>query len=406
MSIISEEVSLVNEGKELKKYLAEKEISVDDAVKTIGRLSKNKLYSLLNQEQIPYEYAQLFHYVLGVPMHIFRKENRADLFSPYANNTRVFFVCHPKKDNEYLRNMMSYHEDITQKALDFLEHKTVQNLFIVGYYPLKSYGEKFGDSIALEIFRDCQRRYFEAIQSRILNKKIKYSRCEQLVLPKEKKIVGRTKLAKYCIESISDETFEHIHWCMQNLKENFEFYVVSQGYRPYTFWIADDKSMITEYHRYNRHGAMVPDIHLAFSGSDVNQKKDKNPYSGIHSYIECHQSHIGHIKKHKERFLIRRQDFLSAIMELENGLQIEEQEATNKEELWLENMKSIIEFAESRNITVEERNKLGLDKSKLEVAKRLWDVKSKKDDNQEYYQKRQVVISERIEKIKKVLFLI
>lgn len=306
------------EGEFLKNWAENvKKIQVSEIAEAFGKTSKTPIYELFKKDVLPIPYVKMFHYILELPLEKLYEGDEGKIqqvLNSRSRNNYVKFKCSsPRKDNAYKQTLLDYYDRNKDTTVEYFE-KANDKIFVVGYYP--AWEKKYGSSIAYSAFEEKQTQYFEGIQKVLKSKgkEFKYSRCEQIKKPIEGVgILSKKDLAGYAIKYMSKASLQHVCWCLENLDEMFDLYVVNEPYRYYTFCLIDEDFILAEYARFNKNGSFIPDTHLI-----CRNKYDLDDTAEVSNFIALHKQHIEHLEAKHERYIITKLDMIHALDDLEN----------------------------------------------------------------------------------------
>jgi|GEM_PF-2699596 len=323
-------------GQLLKQLLKERNIDIPEFFEILKDeiSSLSTVYKLLDSEIISKARLCLICTLFGVSPTYFGKP--ADYFEPIANplasqqDKRLVIYNYIKESKgNYNAFVDEYFEAFTKNALQAKE-----NLYILDYLASK-YGLKLRDNIAY--FHVENKKYFETLQQYIQmqadednNIKFDYRRICQLPLhafsaPGE---VSFERKVEFVVESLFEETFEHICWCYMNLGDQFKFYVVQNPIRLYSYYIFDKEAIISEYLRFDMYGAPIPDI--LFIDRLNEPMRDKTADKLIDNYLEEFDKMQQETVLSKQKFIPKRSFFFCTASRL---ARIQEKIVDKKQEL-------------------------------------------------------------------------
>ncbi len=108
-----------------------------------------------------------------------------------------------------------------------------------------------------DYFHARDQEYFLNQEKRLEETRFTYKRIAQI--PLESDIHTFEAATEFVLEEMFPDTFGHICRCIKKHPDLFEFYILMKPYRLNTFYMVDDKVVLTEYLRFDRSGTPIPD---------------------------------------------------------------------------------------------------------------------------------------------------
>lgn len=158
---------------------------------------------------------------------------------------------------------------------------------------------------------------------------------------------------KFIVEALFKETFEHLWYAFHVFERHFKLYVIQNPVRLFSYYIADESYILSEYLRFDKYGTPIPDILFADSVNEPGGEAIAKPL------IEAHVTDIRHLMQEKQllqdqasaaRKRISMEVFKYCTIARRNELQLE---LRQKEEDLKEKQQNIDELIVQRAIAIE-----------------------------------------------------
>jgi hypothetical protein len=261
--------SKVHHGKLLRQLLELHQLDVPSFFELLKDeiSSISTVYKLLESEEISKARLCLFCAMFNVGPAYFHKPD--DYFDPVAapankassSDRLVLYNYIGERKSNYVEFVDAYFQAFANHILT-----AQRSIYILDYLASKS-GVRLEDPIGY--FHQANSAYFQKLQAHLSSgsPRIDYRRVCQLPIGITIDYDGITdeetlfqRKIEVVIESLFEETFEHFCYCYKYCNGHFKLYVVQHPVRLYSYYIADENCILSEYLRFDIKGLPVPDI--------------------------------------------------------------------------------------------------------------------------------------------------
>ncbi len=250
-------------GTQLLAILKENEFSKEAFYTAMG-ISRATFYNLLDKKKEDYKKADIA--LICNLLNIFPEE--LGFSSDFLSSD---FYLKKEKDlklityNFQLDGNPNYQPFLSQYFREFSEciNSAKQSYFVLDYCA-KNIGIALKANYSSQFFHEKNEKFFITLEEKLTRIKeagdqFDYTRIIQLPLSEEHAYLKRDPI-KEMIELLFDEAFVHVLKCFKQFPEYFTLYLIGVPIREFSYYIIDDKLIISLYNRVDRQGRSIPDM--------------------------------------------------------------------------------------------------------------------------------------------------
>ncbi len=184
------------------------------------------------------------------------------------------------------------------KTFDEYMLRATKSIFVLDYIASKI-GLSLKDNIGS--YNDYNAAFFRKLEDHIQKQiaatnTFEYVRVFQLPLKafSHEDSVTLHEKVKFIVEALFKETFEHLWYAFHIFEKHFKVYVIQNPVRLFSYYIADESYILSEYLRFDKYGTPIPDILFADSVNEPGGEAIAKPL------IEAHITDIRHLIQEKQ----------------------------------------------------------------------------------------------------------
>ncbi len=320
-------------GQKILSVLKSKDTNINKFCKDV-KCARTKIYKLLTKDTLSLTDASFMCTMLGVSPEAFGLpvDYLKTQYNQQVENTKdvqilsfnTFLQKHPEKDRKEFLDQ--YYNLFDQ----FIIQQMTSSLSVLDYCA-KERGLE--NKYHADYYHELNQKYYKALERKISNiiannQSFTYNRFFQLPLDVERYTEIDTKVLKHrrelpfkmairiVVELMFDETFEHIWNCFVRFEKSFKLNVLKLPVRFFNVYIADNKSIISEYDRCNLDRDIFPDIIFAEA---IDPLKSSNDF--VQNLIDTHQMDIDKLVSSKKKkgidLQVSKEQFIKALLNQE-----------------------------------------------------------------------------------------